>query len=297
MNKYLAIILITLCQLTSCVEPFEISTNDSPPVIVIYGYLTDELSHHEIRISASSPYFDTQLNPSVSGADVRITASDNEIIQFKETGIPGLYLTTEKVAGTHGVTYSLQVEVDFDSDGIKETYTASSTMSFPVKVDSVELKNTVLMGYQFYTLYLYAQDPPSEDYYLGRYKINDSIILSNINQLSPMQDVAFNGQYINGMTIERFRHISEKDRIENEDRDDDTNEYQRIYLSPGDTITFSLCRIETGYYDFITQCRKEMRGENPFFGGPASNIVSNITNGGVGYFTTYALSTVETVAQ
>jgi hypothetical protein len=40
-----------------------------------------------------------------------------------------------------------------------------------------------------------------------------------------------------------------------------------------------------------------MNGENPFFGGPASNIITNISNGGLGYFTTYAGSTAETTVR
>jgi hypothetical protein len=262
-------------------------------VIVIYGYFTDEPDYHQIKVSASSPYFDTEFNQSISDADVTVISSDNKVFYFKEIDtLPGLYVTIDKVAGVPGTTYSLNVEVDFDNDGVKEIYTASSTMLSAVKVDSVEVKSMNLMGYNFYTINLYAQDPPSEDYYLGRYKINDSVVLFNINQLAPIQDLAFNGQYINGQAMQRFWDISEKDRIEREDND---NERRPIYLDIGDTVNFSLSRIEKGYYDFIVQCQKEMRGENPFFGGPASNIVTNISNGGLGYFTTYAFSSAETV--
>jgi dimeric dUTPase (all-alpha-NTP-PPase superfamily) len=290
MTKYLLITAFIISLLASCVEPFDIKTNNSPPLIVVYGHLTNEFAYHEIQISASSPYFDTKLNQSISGADVQIISSENEVFYFKET-IPGRYFTIDKVAGSPGATYSLNVEVDFDNDGIKETYSASSTMLSAVKVDSVELKHIKLMGYQFYSLNFYAQDPPSEDYYLGRYKINDSSVLTNINQLSSIRDITFNGRYINGQAIQRFRDINDKDIIEKENDDTDNN----IYIGVGDTIAFSLCHIEKGYYDFIHQCQKEISGENPFFGGPASNIATNISNGGLGYFTTYAVSTVETV--
>jgi hypothetical protein len=299
MSKYLLIPIFIISLFASCVEPFDIKTDNSPPVIVIHGYLTDELMFHTIKVSASSPYFDQMLNRGISGAMVKITSSENDVFWFKEIDtIPGTYLTVEKVNGTPGVTYSLSVEVDFDNDGVRETYNATSTMLSVVTVDSIGIKNVQLMGYKFYNLGIYAQDPPTEDYYLSRYKLNDSIIMATINRLSPMQDLAFNGQYLNGQVIERFWDKSEKERVEREDDDDDTDaERRRIYISPGDTITFSLCHIEKGYYDFIVQCQKEMRGENPFFGGPASNIITNISNGGLGYFTTYPLSTVEAVVK
>jgi hypothetical protein len=294
MTKYLLITAFIVSLLSSCVEPINIDTDNSPPVIVIYGYLTNEPTFHSVRVSVSSPYFDLSLNKSVSGATVKITSSNNEVFELHELdSIPGLYVTVNREAGVPGTTYSLSVEVDFDNDGKKETYTATSTMPDVVEVDSVEIKNMTLMGYQLYTLNLYAQDTPAEDYYFGKYMINDSVVLFNINQLSPMSDIAFNGQYLNGLAIQRFWNINEKERIEREDDDEDRIR-RRVYLCPGDTVAFSLCHIEKGYYDFIVQCQGEMSGENPFFGGPASNIVTNISNGGLGYFTTYTHSVVET---
>jgi hypothetical protein len=292
MTKYLP--LLTLSLLASCVEPFDIQTNDSSPVIVIYGCLTDEPGFHTVKVSASSPYFSTSLNRSVSGAKVKITATDNTLMYFHEIdSVPGLYATAIRTAGVPGMTYVLSVETDFDNDGIAETYTATSTMPSVAELDSVEIQSMRMIGYNFYMLNVYAQDPPAEDYYLGRYKVNDSLVLAAINHLSPMSDAAFNGQYIKGLTVQRFRDINDREKIESEDSDDERR--MRVYLAPGDTVTFSLSRIEKGYYDFIVQCQNEMNGENPFFGGPASNIISNISNGGTGYFTAYAFATAKTV--
>jgi hypothetical protein len=295
MTKYLLAAFLTVALFSSCVEPFEINTNNASPVIVIYGCLTGELDYHKIKVSASSPYFATTLNRNISDADVKITSSDGKVFAFKEIdSVPGLYRTVDRVAGIPGNTYSLSVATDFDNDGVKETYFATSTMPDVVEVDSIEVKNVTLMGYKFHFLNLYMQDPLSEDYYLGQYKINDSAIFSSIDQFSPMSDVGFNGQYINGQTVERFLDLSEKNRIEEFDGNDDDDERRKpVYVTAGDVMTFSLCRIEKGYYSFISQCKKEMRGENPFFGGPPSNIVTNISNGGLGFFTTYSISTAK----
>ncbi|MDR1887270.1 MAG: DUF4249 domain-containing protein [Prevotellaceae bacterium] len=292
MRKKPLILLFAVSLLASCVEPFDIRTDDSPPAIVIYGYLTDEPAYHTVRISRSSPYFDTAANVGISDAEVKITSSNGEVIDFVEVAaVPGTYRTTDRTAGTPGATYLLSVEVDFDNDGVREKYTASSMMQSAVKVDSIEVKHMKIMGNKFYVLYLYAQDTPAEDYYLGHYRINDTVVLSNISRLSPMSDAAFNGQYINGLMIRRFWDASERENVD----ENDEQEYRRVYTSPGDTITFSLSRIEKGYHDFISQCQQEMTGENPFFGGPASNIVTNISGGALGYFTTYAFSTAKAV--
>jgi hypothetical protein len=286
-----------LTLLSSCVESFNIETNNSPPVIVIYGCLTNETAFHSVKVSASSPYFDTVPNKGISNATVTVTSSENSVFHFKETdSVPGLYLTVNRETGIPGTTYSLSVEVDFDNDGVNERYTALSTMPDIINVDSIEVKKTELMGYKFFNLLFFAQDPPDENYYLGKYRINDSAVLSSINRFVPMQDAAFNGQYINGQVIQRFWDRTEKERLES-DGDDDEYARGRVYLSSGDTVTFSLCHIEKDYYNFINQCQNEMNGENPFFGGPAANIITNISNGGRGFFTSYPVSVAKATAE
>jgi len=65
------------------------------------------------------------------------------------------------------------------------------------------------------------------------------------------------------------------------------------YVKQGDKITLCISLIEKGYHDFLLQCQSERRGENPFFGGPASNITTNITNGGVGYFAAFSTTRLD----
>jgi hypothetical protein len=150
-----------------------------------------------------------------------------------------------------------------------------------------------MMGQKGYAMYLYAQDVPTEDYYLSRYKVNDTLVLDNISQLSLMSDRTFNGQYMNAMLLHMFRDVDDR----NEDQDADRDENRRAYLGLGDVVTLSFGRIEKGYYNFINQCRDEMEGESPFFGSPASNITTNISNGGIGYFACYPLTSIETTVK
>jgi hypothetical protein len=108
-----------------------------------------------------------------------------------------------------------------------------------------------------------------------------------------MSDRTFNGQYMNAMLLHMFRDVDDR----NEDRDEDGDENSRVYLGLGDVVTLSLGRIEKGYYKFINQCRDEMEGESPFFGSPASNIITNISQGGRGYFACYPLTSIKTTVK
>ncbi len=286
MKKYfsfpIAAFVMVAISLFSCTENIEIKTDNSEPILVIYGCLTNDFTYQTIRVSSSSPYFDPNPNPTISGADVRVTSSEGETILFRESSTEaGVYNSTERVAGQPGVTYVLTVETDFDGDGIRETYTATSTMALPVEVDSMKIAYVETSAFNAYELYIYAQDPPTVDYYLANYVVNDTAATDRISLKSVMKDDIINGQYLNGFTIMLFKDTVYEAEEGNDYEDD------HVYLTEGNKLTLEFSRIDKEYYNFIAQCQREMNGENPFFGAPASNIDTNISGGATGFFTSY----------
>jgi hypothetical protein len=275
--------------LYSCTAPFEINTHDSDPVIVIYGCLTDEYSRQHVRITASSPYFDDQENRTVSGANVRVTDSDGNEYAMKY-GDNGYYASLARFAARPGITYYLRVEVDFDGDGETETYGAETTIPPLPALDSVAVRPLTIMGYRHFSLNIFLQDPPgSDDCYLFKFFINDSLSNDRISKFIVSDDAFFNGEYVKGATVYYFEDITDAKVVEKNRENDD------VYMvSPGDRIRLQAMRIEKGYYEFINQCNSEMRGENPMFGGPPSNITTNISAGAVGYFTGYCIHEIRT---
>jgi hypothetical protein len=273
--------------LVACTAPFDINTDDSPPVIVIYGELTHELKEQEIRVSSSSPYFDDEPNKGISDAIVTIQTSGGEFYHFSEHDtIPGLYRSNVRFRAEEGVHYSLSVEVDFNGDGVPDKYEAQTTVLPVVTADSLSLDPIEMFGYKNYILYLYAQALPGENYYLFNVIYNDSLLTVDLTDHLISDDAFFNGRYVKGQ-------LYIFDDISNREKDTEKRQERTIYLQSGDRIEAEIGLIPKGYYEFISQCRKEKRGENPMFGGPASNIVSNISNGGIGYFTGYSASRVE----
>jgi hypothetical protein len=277
------LMMFAMLLITACTEPITIKTDNSAPVIVIYGTLTDEYKYQEVMISRSSPYFDDEPNQEVGNAIVTLRSSNGESWELLQNGTPGVYRSQDKFSGTPGVTYSLSVVVDFDNNGILNTYKASTTILPAVIPDSLSLDPIEMFGHKNYLLYLYAQDPPGENYYLFKVLHNDSLLTAKISQLLISDDALFNGQYIKG-DLYRF------DDISNREQDSEENRKRSVYLQPGDKIEAEISLIPKGYFDFISQCQREQSGENPMFGGPASNIATNISNGGVGYFAGYCIS-------
>ncbi|MDR3269197.1 MAG: DUF4249 domain-containing protein [Tannerella sp.] len=279
--KALSALLSLAAGIASCTAPIELETNDSAPVIVIYGVLTEYVMYQTVRLSGSSPYFEEKQNQPVSDAEMTIQASDGRTFEMEE--IPhekGIYQTLTPMSALPGITYRLIVRVDFDGDGQIETYEASTTMPAPFHIDSITVTPMDFMGYKHYAINLYAPEEPQEDFYLTRYIVNDTLADYQISSYSVFSDNAINNQYINGMSLMYFDDVANRNNgiVEEEGW---------TYVQSGDKITVCISRIEEGYYDFVRQCQSEKRGENPFFGGPASNIATNIRPGGAGYFAAF----------
>lgn len=279
------ILVMLLFSLVGCTEDIKLDTDNADPVIVIYGTITDEMSYQEIHISSSTGYFDGEKNPQISNANVTISSDKGEEYQLQEiAGQPGTYRTATQIAGTPGTTYQLKVVTDFDKDGISETYKAEAKMEAKVELDSISISYKEIANKHFYSFNIYVQEPPEENYYMCRYVINDSLY-SQISKYVVFDDLSVNNQYIKGSSIGYF--------LDDEERDDykDNDDYNTlVFIAEGDVVNLQLSNISEGYYNFLIQCQDERDGENPFFGGPLSNITTNITGGGIGYFSAHSIS-------
>jgi len=283
--------IIAVIIFSSCTAPITINTRNSEPVIVIYGQITDEYKYQYIRITSSSPYFDEKMNQVISGALVQVESTDGDLFRFYE-GTDGYYFSESRFAATVGTTYNLTVEVDFDKDGKIEIYEASTTILPVIPVDSVDIKPINIMGYRHFSMNFYMQDPSeAENFYLCIFYINDSLTNNKLSQYLYSDDRMFNGEYVDGASFTYFEDATDEKNLTSPRADDEDN----YMVSPGDIIRLQLLNIEKGYYNFISESISVKYGENPFFGGPPSNISTNISNGAVGYFTGFSLQEQTTV--
>ena len=286
-NSLLALLILST---TACTERIDLDLEGAEPAIVIYGTVTDTLGYQSISISSSVPYFDQQHNPAVSGALVTITTSNNEVWTLRESNTEkGVYQTEELKTGKAGESYYLKVQYDFNQDGSTEIYEASSTMPDPILLDSVKIKTMNDMGSNMFTVNIFGQEPEGEDFYFSKYYVSDTLA-TKLSQYSLMNDILFDGQYLNGILAFFFADLAEI-----EDYPEDDRKYY-TFLSSGDEVIVEYCRIEEGYFNFIKQAQDVKYGENPMFGGPPSNIQGNISNGAVGYFAAYSPTRLKAVA-
>jgi hypothetical protein len=287
MKKYLLFCFFypfLLC--IACTERIDIHTDGSEPVIVIYGLISNELRQQEIHISRSSPYFDKQGIVGVSDAKVIVQSSENKTYEFFENpAAPGYYFSSGPWSAKPEVNYKLSVEVDFNHDGFPEKYEASASIIPPAYLDSVKL----VQRHLDYTLNVYGQDAETTDYYLFRFAVNDTLMTTKLSQYTLIDDVAINGQYIPGLIIRFF------DDIAAWEKDTDENRQESIYLKTGDKLDVKMSLVTKEYFEFIRQSVTELRRKNPMFGGPPSNIITNISNGGRGIFSGYCTTTISVI--
>ncbi|MDD2437860.1 MAG: DUF4249 domain-containing protein [Massilibacteroides sp.] len=287
-NKVLLLLLIIVG--TACTERIDLDLKTGDPALVIYGNITDTLSYQSVSISRSVPYFASQENSAVSGAKVTITTSDNQIWSlYEDEQSKGLYQTEELKAGKPGETYHLRVEYDFDDGGDLELYEATTTMLPPFTMDSVKIKTIEDMGFNVFTVNVYAQEPEGEDFYISKYYVKDTLA-TKLNYYGLMKDQLIDGQTLNGLMVYYFANMAEI-----EDYQEDDRKYY-TFITSGDEVTIEFCRVEKGFFNFVEQAQDVKYGENPMFGGPPSNIQGNISNGAVGYFTAFSPSQLKAIA-
>jgi len=257
--------------IASCTERIEIKLDDSTVRLVVDGSVTNETKVHSVILSKTTSYFYSEKPPMVAGAEVSIS-SGTRIIQLTEAQ-PGIYQTDSTFVGRGGRSYTLNIKLKNPVGGFDE-YSATSSMKETVKLDSVNLVyHPDWSENGFYEVQAFFQDPLSEDYYRFLIYRNGKMITDTLDEWFVSDDRFFNGSYLYGASVAFLDQGSERERLEQ-----------------GDEITVELNCMDKDYAGFIQEAQAELWGSNPLFSGPPANVKGNISNGAIGFFSTYTIS-------
>lgn len=276
--KYSAISFVVLFWMASCTERIKISTHEGESHLVIYGYITTELTHQAIQISRSNSFFAENKPDGISNATVSIQTGAYTVPMREQSPGSGLYLSDVPFAGVEGESYTLHVSLDFDGDGVAEEYTASSYLPHAVRLDSIGLQVSSAFK-DMAEIVVFGELPDNERNYLSfhayknRQIINDSLINSFI-----IDDKYLGTKNINGIPC-FFLDQEEEESI----------------IDTGDLITLRIDVLNEDYAHFLMNGADEVSGKNPIFSGPPANIESNIRQTGntpkiplVGFFSAFS---------
>lgn len=265
------IAILSLFAFNSCEDVIEIDLDNIDPKLVIEGIITDNQGAFTVKLSKTGDYFEPGIYPDVS--DAVIVISDNsgntETLQETEAG----FYKTENTQGITDVTYFLSV----NSDG--KEYTARSLMPEKVNINtlSYEYIEATPRFDEGYIIYCHFIDPVGASYYRFKIFLN-GILLNDSENLLIRDDKIFEGNEVEiPLMTETF--------------------------SVNDTITVELLSINKETYNYYKTLINIVGGNTG--GGPAgqmsgstpANPESNLSNGAMGYFSAYTVSTNTIIIQ
>ena len=248
--------------LPGCEKVIDIDLNESEPVVVIEGNLSQNEGTLEVKVSKTASYFSNQPVSKVENAVVTLENGPGFKLQAEETE-PGYY----KIAGLQPnprLVYRLTVGYD------GQEYTGVSELKPVVKIDSldIEYQQAQIFIEGGYRVLLYFTDPEGEENY---YRVK---LYKNGERFDKVENlILFDDSRHDGKTIQV--------RLRNQ------------LFEPGDTVKVEMLSIDYNTWKYFSSLR-EMANLNPGSPSPA-NPPSNLSNGALGYFSVWTSSTRELI--
>jgi len=257
--------LTLMTGLWSCQKVINVNLNSAAPQLVIDASISDHPGPDTVTLSRTVNFNQDNTFPPVTGATVVISDNHGNIDTLKEV-IPGKYLNYT-MRGIPGRTYFLNVNVN------GALYSATSTMPFPVPIDSIAVeKISGRLVSNNLDLLISFHDPKGIDNY---YRILEKIL--NIRPVDgeiqlPTLGSVLTDRLSDGTEI-NYSAISNQPK-----------------LVAGDTVLISLQSVDKNIYNYFRTVQ-----QNGSMSTTLSNPVTNITNGALGYFSAYSVR-IEKVA-
>lgn len=252
--KYLVICLLIFVTLNSCTEKIELDLDNTQPVIIIEGSISNYFDNYLVTITKSQDYWDFSKPEPVENAEIQIIAQQDTFHLFEVS--EGVY-STGSMRGLPGNTYTLVVNTD------DRIFTAQSTMPSEPVIDSINFEPNKNEPGVFDVL-LYAQEPPGDNYYYWGLMKNRNLVTTSLDEFRFANDDLIDGNYLSGLKV------------------------HAIEAEPGSRVTLIMASIPEDYFNYCLSILKETKySDSPFEPAPA-NPETNIKGGALGFFHTYA---------
>ncbi|HSF45720.1 MAG TPA: DUF4249 domain-containing protein [Chitinophagaceae bacterium] len=274
--RHFSLLLISIF-LFSCEKDIDIDLKESEPRLVVDGSIENDM-RPTVALTKSLDYFGTitpelLLSSFVRNAEVSITEGSASYT-LREDSIPlsggafYYFYTTDDLRGKLNTSYTLNIKAEGRS------YSATTTIpAITRKIDSLWAEQAPAKDTVLYRMMIKATDRPGFGDYIRYFtKTNSDPFFPGLNSV-------FDDQVIDGKTytIQVDRGLNKN--VDNDDLD--------IYYQPGDTATLKLSNIDRVTFDFWRTFEFSFQSIGNPFSSP-TKILSNISNGGLGYFGGYA---------
>ncbi|WP_425236959.1 DUF4249 domain-containing protein [Ulvibacterium sp.] len=220
-----AILFLTLT-IMSCEDVIDVDVQTAPSRLTVEASLDWEKgtagNEQTIKLSMSTPFFDTTTNTAVTGASVKVT-NDSNGTEFVFTDQGNGEYSTSSFVPIVNQSYTLEIQHD------GETYNATETMMSVTDITEINQSREDGFDDEALEVNIFFTDPEEEDnYYLFRFQEQGDL-------LPDFEDL--DDEFVNGNEIPWYYE---------KDDDDDTEEFV-----PGDIIDIALYGISEDYYNYI----------------------------------------------
>jgi hypothetical protein len=254
---------VVLCN-SACKKILDLNLEKAAPQVIIEANLTDRRGVQTVKISRSVPFDESNVFPTVTGAEVIMTDNSGNLYHFIEAS-EGTY-TLSNVMGRAGRQYTLTVNVE------GKVYTATSTMPQLVRLDSLTASEETFAGEKRTIVAVNYEDPANvPNYYLFKMTIN-GIKVDRI-----FSDSDF---FSDGRVVKRDLYLTGDDDLE---------------IQPNDNVTVEMQCLDKPVYTYWRSLEQQYASGNPNDVTTPSNPPSNFSNNALGYFSAHTTQIMEVV--
>lgn len=244
--KYIFVLIIVVL-LSSCEDVVQVDLDTAAPRLVISGSIQWQKgtlgNEQKIKLTTTTGYYNTTI-PTVSGASVFVTNSDNVSFNFNEE-VPnsGIYLCHNFIPEI-GKVYVLTVILN------GETYTATETLMSVSPITHIEQNNEGGFNGTDIEIKTYFNDPDLvNNYYLLKYKSS----ISTIPSYEVSEDEFYQGN-------EFFGYYSNED------------------IKTGDNLDITIYGVSKRYFEYMNKLILIAQGSGGPFSTPPATVRGNIIN-------------------
>lgn len=246
-----------------CEKVVDVKLKNSEPRIIIDADISNQPGPYLVKLSKTVDYNNSNEFPHVSGAIIKISDDAGNVDTLKETS-PGVYQMLT-IQGVPGRQYYLMVQTE------DKTFNATSTMPFPVELDSLSISEENIFGESEKNINIHFTDPAGiKNYYR---------FVASIDGI-PFKAHASDDKLYDGKPVA----IS----IEPEE----TSEFTAI--KPGDKIEVEMQAIDVGVFKFFLSLAPYLDNGPP---AVPANPITNIGNNGLGYFSAHSTSKINLIVK
>ena len=231
--KRMILIVMTISLLNSCTDTVDVDVPNGGERLVVEASINWEKGTlgetQTIKLSESTPYFDSNRDVPVTGAVVTVTKEDDGTQFIFSDQNNGDYIATD---------FEPQLDQSYRLDILYngQTYTATETLTSVTAINEVEQTIEGDLDEDEIQLKVFFDDPANIDnYYLGEFN-------SSVNALLTLE--ALSDQFTDGN--ENFIEFDNEDLI------------------AGATVDISIYGISESYYNYISLLIDQSEGDGPF---------------------------------